>query len=65
MVQSVRNRRAELVERILLAATKAAECIESDDCADLVDWCTTVQLRTAELVATAMPDITNRPTFED
>jgi len=54
-----------LIDRMASALTSISVRAEDNDSADMIDWCTTMQILTAELVATAMTDITNRPTYED
>ncbi len=53
---------AELAVSLKASVECVRRALISDDFADCVDWLTTVQLRAAELSATMMTDIQNRPT---
>lgn len=53
------NQRA-LVDRIASALTSVTLRVENNDSADLIDWCATIQLLTAELVTTAITDVRNK-----
>ena len=56
----LRSDRHGLVVRIQAAITGAQDAIDCDDCKEIIDWCSTSQLVTAELVASTVMDIRNR-----
>jgi len=61
MSLSVLDKRRAMVDQIASAVTSISERTERNDPTDLIDWCITIQIVTAELMATAVTDITNRP----
>ncbi len=58
--ESLRTDRHGLVVRIQAAITETQDAIDCDDCKEIIDWCSTIQSLTAELVASTMLDIRNR-----
>lgn len=52
---------AELFVAIEEAVAEARKALDNTDAADCVDWLTTVQLKTAELVVTLIPRIQTSP----
>lgn len=53
------NERLALVEQIETAVAAVRDAVDCNDCKEIADWATTVQLRTAELVATVMSELRN------
>ena len=54
------DRQKMTFEEIRDALNEAEGSFNCDDCKEVVDWLTTVQLKTAELQATMMTRIVNR-----
>ena len=53
------NERLALVEQIEAAVAAVRLSVKCNDCKEIADWACTVQLRTAELVATVVSNLRN------
>ena len=54
------TQREVLLERIVQAVEGVQRAAENEDCKEIIDWATTVQLLTAELVTTAITQVRNK-----